>query len=277
VVANEVKELSRQTASAADEIRKRIEAMQSSANQSVASLKEIVGVIGEVNEISQIVVSAVKEQTATSGEIASNISQGSTAATEIARNVAETAQAITQVSSNIQDVSLETTGVADRISQAKNQAQQLTELSDNLKNIVSMFHIRSTFLEWSSDLSIGIVEIDDQHKILIKLINDLNDAVAGGKAKETVKAVLDGLAEYTVTHFGNEETYFKKFAYPEYEAHKGLHDRFVAKVNKAREDLQSGRAMVSRDIMIFLKEWLVEHIMKTDRRYAPYLRKRGVV
>lgn len=272
-----MKELSRQTAASAGEIRQRIETMQTKVIQSMASLKDIVTVIEEVNTTSGVVVSAVKEQTSTSGEIARNISQGSTAATEIARNVAETATAIGQVSSNIQNVSRETTEVADRIAGARDQARQLADLSGNLKNIVSMFRIRTQFVAWTDELSIGIGEIDGQHKKLVAMINDLNDAVAGGKAAQTVKAVLDGLSDYTVTHFGNEENYFRKFDYPEYEAHKALHDRFVAKVTKAREDMASGRAMVSRDITIFLKEWLIEHIMKTDRRYAPFLRKRGVV
>jgi len=276
VVANEVKELSRQTTNSAEEIRQRIEAMMKSSDESTKSLLGIVSIIEDVNSISQTIVAAVEEQSSTAGEIAKNISQGSIAANEIARNVSETATAITQVSSNIQQVSSETAKVSDSIVQSRSHAKQLGELGENLRSVVSMFKIRTAFFEWTDELSVGISEVDTQHKKLIAMINSLNEAIAEGRAREAIQKVIDELADYTVSHFGMEERYFKQYNYPEYTAHKGLHDRFVAKVNEAREGLTKGRAMIGRDIMIFLKEWLVEHIMKTDKRYAPFLRKHGV-
>ncbi len=276
VVANEVKELSHQTAKAADEIQERVAAMQANADESIKTLKDIIDVIEDVNSVSQVIVAAVEEQSATSSEIAKNINNGSIAANEIAHSVSETATAISEVSSNIQDVNRDITGVADSLQTARNQSKQLSDLGQNLASVVSMFKIQTDFLQWNDALSVDITEIDSQHKKLISMINDLNRAVAEGKAREAVTQVLDGLAEYTVSHFGTEEKYFKQFNFPEYEAHKKIHDTFVAKVVDARTALVSGKAMINRDIMIFLKEWLVEHIMKTDHRYGPFLRKHGI-
>ncbi len=132
--------------------------------------------------------------------------------------------------------------------------------------------IKTEFIQWSDKLSVGNKKIDQQHRILIKLINDLNEAFAEGKTKSALTSILDELANYTVTHFKDEEGIMEKGNYPDLEAHKKIHINFVNKVVETVNNVKSGKIMASKDLMVFLKEWLIDHIMGTDQQYVPYVK-----
>ncbi|MBN1983118.1 MAG: HAMP domain-containing protein, partial [Chitinivibrionales bacterium] len=104
VVANEVKELAKQTAQATGEISKKISEMQANTNDAIKAIKDITGIIEEINTISQTIVSAVEEQSATVNEISKNIGSTSAAAGDIAKNVSNSAEGLTEVSSKINTV-----------------------------------------------------------------------------------------------------------------------------------------------------------------------------
>ena len=131
-------------------------------------------------------------------------------------------------------------------------------------------------LEWSDELSVGINSIDDQHKKLVNMINALNDALAEGKADELLVKIFDGLAVYTVKHFGYEEDLFAQHGYQESEAHKNEHQALIAQVKNLQDKMNEGDFMISVEVMAFLKDWLTNHIMKTDKAYAPFLIDKGV-
>ncbi len=274
VVASEVKELAKQTAKATGEIQTQIENVQNDVSMSVSAIQLISELIEKVNTISQTIVAAVEEQSATSSEVAKNLSGASEAASSIARNVSETAMGITEVSSNIQNVNSETADVADSIVSSRQKVLELKKLSDDLKQVVSAFRIEGKFLEWSPQFSVGVDQMDDQHKVLISMINNLNDALASGKAKETVGVVLNDLLVYTETHFAQEEAFMKKGGYAELEGHIKIHRAFTGKIKELQIQYAQGTAMVSRDVMVFLKDWLINHIAKMDKRYGAVLGKK---
>ena len=93
VVANEVKELAKETAKATEEIGRKIEAIQDDAKGAVQTIGEITGVIKRINDIQNTIASSVEEQTATTNEISRNISEGAKGSADIAKNIAEVAQA----------------------------------------------------------------------------------------------------------------------------------------------------------------------------------------
>ncbi len=132
------------------------------------------------------------------------------------------------------------------------------------------------FMEWSSKLETGIKSIDDQHKKLVNMVNTLYSAISAGGGKEQLQRLLDDLIDYTVYHFGTEEELFKKHDYPDAVAHKKIHEELATKVVEFRERLQKGEAMLSYDLLNFLKSWLVNHICVTDMKYAPFLKSKGV-
>jgi len=131
-------------------------------------------------------------------------------------------------------------------------------------------------ITWQDKYSVGIKEIDMQHKQLIAMINELNDAMLAGKGKEALLPVLNKLAGYCVSHFAVEEKYFDTYAYPESADHKDKHRKMTAKVKALIADVQSGRSTISVEVMSFLKNWLDKHIMETDKKYGPYLNSKGL-
>jgi len=137
---------------------------------------------------------------------------------------------------------------------------------------------RSTIpmMTWDDALSVGVGTIDDQHKRLIQLLNDLHQAKAAGKGDATLKAVLRELVEYTNTHFAFEEALFREHGYPNASEHEQGHVALKSQVVAFVEAYEAGTASLSVDLFMFLRNWLNGHIRGTDRRYAPFFAERGV-
>ncbi|WP_196138670.1 bacteriohemerythrin [Aliikangiella sp. G2MR2-5] len=134
-----------------------------------------------------------------------------------------------------------------------------------------------SLIEWSHKYSIGIPSIDEQHKQLIKLINQLNKAMASGESASVVAAILAGLTGYTESHFAYEEQLFEKYGYPQTEEHKKEHQRMIDRIGQFHvEFAQDPGGSISLEIMQFLTYWLTNHIQGSDREYAEYLIKKGV-
>ena len=131
-------------------------------------------------------------------------------------------------------------------------------------------------IEWNGNLSLGIGSIDKQHQKLVELINELNAAMLEGKGKDALSRIINGLTDYTKTHFATEEKYFQQFGYPEAAGHKAQHDHFTSKVLEFKGEFERGRLGLSVKVMQFLSNWLQEHIKGSDKKYAPFLIGRGV-
>ena len=133
-----------------------------------------------------------------------------------------------------------------------------------------------TMLAWSDDYSVEIEEIDEQHKQLVALINKLYDALARKQQRDEISTVLDELVDYTKVHFAVEECLMRIFHYPEYDAHKAIHDDIVGKVITFQSQYHAGNDKVGMELLMFLKDWLMDHINKVDKAYVPHLTKHGV-
>lgn len=129
---------------------------------------------------------------------------------------------------------------------------------------------------WSDKYSMNIKEIDEQHKNLVRMINELHDAMLNAKSKELALGIIDEMAEYTQYHFSTEEKYMVQYKYPEYAAHKKEHDKFIQQVGDFKKDYESGKAGLSFDLLNFLKNWLVNHIQESDKKYSPFFNEKGL-
>lgn len=134
----------------------------------------------------------------------------------------------------------------------------------------------SKFIEWSSELSVGIEEIDAQHQILVDLLNQVHEAIQQRQGVETTDRIIQRLYEYTRVHFAVEESLMRILHYPEYERHKKEHDKLIIQLNELRIKLDAGKASISFELAHFLKTWLTKHIMETDRHYTPYFLSQGI-
>lgn len=131
-------------------------------------------------------------------------------------------------------------------------------------------------MDWKDEYSVKIAQIDQQHKKLIELINQLNDAMAKGKAKEVLDKILNDLVSYCANHFKLEEQIMQANGYPDFAEHKDKHDKMTAKVLSLKKEVAGGKRMISLDVMKFLEQWLDKHILGTDKQYGPFLNAKGV-
>ncbi len=132
------------------------------------------------------------------------------------------------------------------------------------------------FLQWKEEYSVQVTELDQQHRKLIDLINQLHDAMATGSSSKVMGEILNELYQYTQTHFSTEEQLFRQYNYPGELVHKVEHQKFIEKVNSVQQKYQKSQMGLSTDLMIFLKDWLTHHILETDQRYSSFLNKQGV-
>jgi hemerythrin-like metal-binding protein len=99
------------------------------------------------------------------------------------------------------------------------------------------------------------------------MINLLHESMVSGKGKETMQKILDDLVSYTRDHFLTEEAMMKKANYPGYAGHKVEHDKLTEKAIALQKSYSEGKAPLTMDVMNFLKDWLVNHIEGTDKKY----------
>jgi len=128
-----------------------------------------------------------------------------------------------------------------------------------------------TYFEFNDSLKVENKLIDQEHAILIEYINLLQKAVENETSVKIVGQVLEGLTEYTKTHFFVEEEMMKAFEYPEVEQHKSAHEAFKDKLAKLISNYNNGDTEISGNALTFLKDWLTEHILKIDKKLSDFL------
>jgi hemerythrin-like metal-binding protein len=97
-----------------------------------------------------------------------------------------------------------------------------------------------------------------------------------GRGKAVVGRTLDGLADYTKSHFVNEERLMRIHAYPAFEPHKAEHDKLIGQVKHLQEEHRAGKTVICMEVMRFLQHWLVDHIAGVDKKYTAHLQAAGV-
>ena len=133
-------------------------------------------------------------------------------------------------------------------------------------------------ITWNDDLSVGVGQLDNDHKILIEIINELFDAMHEGHGDELLETIFSRLKEYTVTHFFREETLMKSYEYPDYEAHKKHHQNLIGRLDEFIAKYTNGGGMVTTvEVSQFLQEWLLNHIKQEDFRYIPHFQENGLI
>jgi len=131
-------------------------------------------------------------------------------------------------------------------------------------------------IQWNDSFSVKVAEIDQQHKKLVAMINELHDAMKQGKGKNVLGKIINGLISYTATHFKTEEKYFDRFGYPEKDSHKKEHVAFVKKVSEFKDGFEKGKLSLTLEVMNFLSDWLKNHIMGTDKKYSQFFNEKGL-
>lgn len=132
-------------------------------------------------------------------------------------------------------------------------------------------------IEWGEELEMGIHEIDEQHHMLVDILNEFYEAIHEHKGTETCERILERLADYTRIHFAVEESMMRLLDYPDYQEHKRLHDELIETLKDLTVKFASGKKSVNFELIHFLRMWLTKHIQESDMDYTAYFLARGVV
>ena len=255
VVAGEVKSLANQTAKATEEISAQIGSVQQRTNQAVTAIRSIAGTIDQMNQISGSIAESVEQQESATREISRNIQLAHTATANVAHTI-----------SKVNEDASENRAAAVNVLQA---SETLTTRAENLKAVVDGFLLSlvqgGTTLQWGPSWFTGHNKIDADHKMLVQYVNDLNQAMLSGHGKDALRSIIGKLVDYTKDHFAREEKIWQEGGLTSLTEHRKIHSDLVEQVTKFQRDFDRGDISVTTEIMSFLREWLTEHIFKTDK------------
>ena len=128
-----------------------------------------------------------------------------------------------------------------------------------------------TVIKWRDAYNTGIVQFDQEHHKLVALIDRMFFAIRDGSSKEITEQICADILAYTNYHFTNEEQAMRSAEYPDIDHHIGEHERLKTEAIKHQTTINrkfpEGRAEFYR----LLREWLIQHIQNSDKKYGPYL------
>jgi len=277
VVADEVRKLAEKTMVATKQVGDSLRSIQERARENVAAVDAAAGDIVESSTVAENsgksmdeIVEIVQQTALEVASIATASEEQSATSEEINRAVAEVNEVTGKTSDSIERSSavvVEISGLAeelDSIIQAM-ASGKLTAVADS-----------EQLMTWTEDFSVGVRLIDEQHKVLLGLINELHAGMRARRSDDVLVDVVRRLKEYTVKHFAQEEELLDRYGYPEREAHKKIHAKLVQQVLDFETALKSGQAKVTMDFMRFLKDWLEKHIKGTDKQYRSFFNSKGL-
>ena len=273
VVADEVRKLAEKTMGATREVEEAVKAIQQETRRNAETVEAAAQLslegahsaslagsrLGEILEAMSGTAQHLHAVAATAGVQSDNIEDANKALDEI-RVVAE------QTSGNMQVFTaalLTFQGGMEELDMIVNAM-----VSGDYERAAS-----SKFVQWTASMDLGIGEIDRQHRMLVDYINDLHSAMSNHRSARELLEILHKLRDYTSTHFRDEEKHFVHSDYPLVKDHLKIHREFEAKVDEVDRGIKEGTVTLSMDLLSFLKDWLVQHIMGMDAQYVPYVKK----
>jgi hemerythrin len=133
-------------------------------------------------------------------------------------------------------------------------------------------------IEWDDGLSVGVDLIDEQHKMLIKRMSDLHEAVTTSMAAGGVAQTLDFLVDYTHFHFSTEERHMEKYDYPKMPEHLAAHKEFKTTLANLAEDFKEEGAtqQLADAVDTFLFKWFVKHVQQIDQELGRFVNEEGI-
>jgi len=134
----------------------------------------------------------------------------------------------------------------------------------------------SNLIDWNNSYSVGLDFIDEQHKKLFMCINNLHLAMRESKDNEILEKTIIALVDYVNLHFTVEEELFEKFNYEGKVEHIAQHKQYVDKIKSFQNEYANKKSLISFEIIDFLEDWILAHIMVEDKKYQKCFSEHGI-
>jgi hemerythrin-like metal-binding protein len=132
------------------------------------------------------------------------------------------------------------------------------------------------FFDWKDDYSVGISTIDEQHKKMINLINEVLESIRDGLEKQIIREILNDLEQYAIYHFAQEEILFQEYGYNKAKEHGQSHEHYIKKIESLKILASLNEEKLSILTFAFLRTWLDNHILKDDIEYGRFIRNKDI-
>jgi methyl-accepting chemotaxis protein len=238
--------------------------IRESMEEQSAGSRQILEDLEQLNEITRRVKAGAGEMQKESRGVIQEGKNLEAAAADISRGVTEIAAGIVHVNNSVEHL---------REIGGKNRSN-----IEILGKATSQFAISSKYYQWDDSFVTGIKLIDARHMRLFETVNRLLDACDQGKGQEELTKSLAFLTEYTIKHFSEEEALQQKYGYPEYQAHRQIHENFKKTVGEFAQELKAkgpSQAMLEQ-IKTQVGGWLVTHVKVVDTKLGTFLKSIGV-
>ena len=124
-------------------------------------------------------------------------------------------------------------------------------------------------MEWDDTLDVGVQAMNDEHKCILDLMNQIHDAHEEGLTGGLVIALVNQLGQVTLDHFRDEEAYMARTGYAGLASHALIHKDLLAKYTAYADDTRRNDGRLPEKFLMFLKLWLTAHIRGIDMKYGP--------
>lgn len=285
VVAEEVKKLAEKSSLAANQIKNMITNIQKGSQDAVISTVESLAKVDDGVKSFEIINKNFE-----------NIYNNSKTIYEETNFICESINALADKNLEINESMNSLSGVTEANAAAAEQiaastqehsagsqqlewtAGEVLKMARNITVNASIFKTdgKPEILFWSRKFFTNIVEIDYEHFKIVNYINTLYQMYLENRPSSELIKVLKELGDFTVNHFAYEEKLMQEYNYPSFDAHKAIHKAMLSKLFSFVDGLSTGASQINEEFLDFLQKWLINHILREDFKYAPYLRDRGV-
>lgn len=131
-------------------------------------------------------------------------------------------------------------------------------------------------IQWADEFSVGVRGIDEQHKILMEIINEFADALRKSESQQRLHDTLEKIIRYVTAHFAAEELLMSSAGYDNLSRHSQNHDRFLKQIKEYKEKLNRNQKIYSIELLTFLHDWWIDHTLKADKGFVEHLKSMGL-
>lgn len=131
-------------------------------------------------------------------------------------------------------------------------------------------------IQWESKYVLGFHEIDEQHRVFVKTIDELYDAIRAKKTEAKLNEIFKKIEHYAAIHFPLEESLFRRTNYPKTDSHIAEHRKFKEKISSIKRKISHNEMEISFELVDFLEDWLVHHLSEVDKLYIKHFQEHNI-